>query len=179
LKGSGDSVVDVNKWNGPALLHTKYTGSSNFVVWNYDTNGEKIDLLVNTIGNYEGIRPLDFLDGEDTARLQIESSGQWEIQVLPLDQIRRVEIPSIFDGKGDDVVYLKGTEKPDLLKIDASQAKSNFAIWGYGSDRDLLVNEIAPYTGIIIIPNSLPTSSGGLILVIEAEGNWSIEVTTR
>jgi len=63
--------------------------------------------------------------------------------------------------------------KPDLLKIDASKAHSNFVIWAYGTMRDLLVNEIAPYTGTVI------AKSDTIILVIEASGEWSIAVTTR
>ena len=156
-----------------------YSGSGNFVVWNYGADGEKIDLLVNTIGKYEGTRPLDFLSDEQTARFQIEGRGQWEIQILPFEQIRRVDIPGTFDGKGDDVIYMKGTGRPDLLKVDAGQAKNNFVIWGYGNGRDLLVNDIAPYSGTVIVASSLPTSNGALVLVIEAEGSWSIEVMTR
>jgi hypothetical protein len=128
---------------------------------------------VNTIGKYEGTRPLDFLDGEHTTRFSIESSGAWEIRVLPLQQIRRVTIPGTFEGNGDDVVYLQGTGNPDLLKVDASKAKSNFVIWAYGNTRDLVVNEIAPYTGVVIV------SRDTFVLVIEAEGNWLIEVTTK
>lgn len=178
FSGNGDMVVDVNKWYGPSLLHIKYFGDSNFVVWNYNANGEEIDLLVNTIGNYEGTRPLDFLDGEETARLQIESSGNWEVTVMPFEHMRQVSIPGAFEGLGDDVVYMKGTGTPDLLNINADQAQSNFVIWGYGKDVDLLVNDIAPYSGVVIVPASLPVDSA-LVLIVEAEGNWSIEVTTK
>jgi hypothetical protein len=58
---------------------------------------------------------------------------------------------------------VKGTGRPDLLKVDASQAKGNFAIWGYGNDRDLLVNEIAPYSGTVVVASSLPTANGALV----------------
>ena len=173
LTGSGDSVVDFEKWEGPALAHIVYTGGGNFVVWNYGPDGERIDLLVNTIGQYEGTRPLDFLDGEHTVRFQVESSGQWTIEVLPLiDYIRVEEVPGIIEGVGDEVVALIG-EEPDLLKVDASGARSNFVIWGYGNWRDLLVNEIAPYSGTVVV------SRDTFILVIEAEGPWTIEVTAR
>jgi len=178
LKGSGDSVVDVDKWDGPALLKIKYRGYGNFVIWNYGANGEKIDLLVNTIGNYEGTRPLDFLDGEFTRRLQIEAAGKWEIQILPLREVRQEKIPGTIEGQGDDVVYIAGNGTPDLLKVDASKAKGNFAVWGYGASRDLLVNEIAPYTGTTVIPSDVPVS-GKMLLVIEAEGPWSLQITTR
>lgn len=170
LTGSGDAVVDIEKDDSAALVHITYTGSSNFVVWNYGTDGEKIDLLINTIGSYDGTRPLDFLADEHTARFTVESSGQWVIEVLPLQEIRTVNVPGTFDGSGDDVINLSGSD-PDLLKIDASQAKSNFVIWGYGNGMDLLINEIAPYDGVIIAGKD--TS----ILVIEAEGPWTIEVT--
>ncbi len=81
LTGTGDSVVDLDKWDGAALLHITDGGGSNFAIWNYGPDGEKIDLLVNTIGKYDGIRPLDFLSDEDTARFSVESSGQWKIEV--------------------------------------------------------------------------------------------------
>lgn len=127
---------------------------------------------MNIIGQYEGTRPLDFLDEQQTVRFQIESSGQWGIEVLPLLQGRKAEVPGTLEGKGDDVVFLAG-ETPDLLKIDATTAQSNFVVWGYGNRRDLLVNEIAPYDGVVV--------AGGntIVLVIEAEGNWSIEITSK
>lgn len=173
LKGFGDSVVDVAKWNGPALLHAQHNGSSNFVVRNYGPGNKKLNLLVNTIGIYEGIRPLDFFDDEDTVRFEIKADGQWELQIIPFDLIQVEVTPTVIKGRGDDVIGLIG-DVPDLLKVDASQTKSNFVIWGWGSNgRDLLVNEIGPYTGIVIL------SSQTKILEIKAEGNWSIEVTTK
>jgi len=108
---------------------------------------------------------------ENTSRFQVESSGDWTIEVLPLAKTRRVTVPSMFEGMGDEVVVLDGS--PDLLRIDASTARSNFAIWAYGNRRDLLVNEIAPYTGLVI------AGSDTAILAIHAEGEWSIEVTSR
>jgi hypothetical protein len=92
--------------------------------------------------------------------------------LLPLSEVRRVSAPGTFTGYGDDVVLLTGGT-PDLLKVDATAAKGNFAIWTYGSARDLVVNEIAPYTGTVLV------GSDSDILVISAERAWSIEVTTR
>jgi hypothetical protein len=179
LSGKGNSVVNVDKEEDPALAHITYTGGGNFAVWNYGAGNQKLDLLVNTIGNYEGTRPLDFRSDEHTVRFEVQGSGKWKIEVLPLEEMRSVDIPGKFDGKGDDVVILIGSGMPDLLKFDASKAKSNFAVWGYGKSEDLLVNEIAPYSGTALVDSSLPTDSGRLVLVIEAEGSWAIEVTTR
>jgi hypothetical protein len=164
--------VDIDKWPGPALAHITYAGARNFVVWNYDPTGEQIDLLVNTIGPYDGVRPIDFVEGENTARFQVESSAEWTIEVLPITEVRREQVPGTFSGVGDNVVFIDGGT-PDLLKANASTAHSNFVVWAYGNDRDLLVNEIAPYTGTVVI------RSAPFLLVIEAEGAWTLEVTTR
>jgi len=172
LSGVGDSVADLEKWAGPALAHITYTGGSNFAVWNYGPDGEKIDLLVNTIGAYDGTRPIDFLEDEDTVRFEVKSSGEWVMQVLPLSDVRRETIPGIFKGVGDDVVFLSGGT-PDLLKADASSAQSNFAIWAFGDGRDLLINEIAPYIGTVVMP------SGMFLLVVVAQGNWTMEASAR
>ena len=172
LSGSGDSVVDLDKWNGAALAHITYTGSSNFAVWNYGFDGERINLLVNIIGEYEGTRALDFRDDEDTVRFVVESSGPWTIEVRPFGAIRSETIPSVFSGVGDDVVFICCAD-PDTLIIDATNADSNFAIWGYGDTIDLLVNEIAPYSGVVIVGRGIS------ILEIKAEGPWTIEVTAR
>ena len=149
-----------------------YSGGDNFAVENYDDQGNQIDLLVNVIGSYKGTVPLDFLENESTTRLQITSSGNWTIELLPLTEVRQETIPSQISGVGDDVVYLNGTT-PDLLKVEASSARDNFVVWSYGSDRTLLVNEIAPYTGTVIIPSDTK------ILVIQATGKWSLDVTTK
>jgi hypothetical protein len=169
--GTGDDVVDIDKWEGAALLHISYQGGRNFVVWSYDAAGNQMQLLVNTIGQYEGTVPLDFRADEHTARLQIESSGPWSLQVLPLSEIRILQVPSTFEGAGDDVVAFAAT--PDLLRVDASRAESNFVIWAYGQYVDLLVNEIAPYTGVVV------AGSDTAVIAVTADGEWSIEVTAR
>lgn len=179
LSGTGDSVVDVEKWNGLAIAHITYTGSGNFAVWNYAANNGKKDLMVNAIGNYEGNLPLDLLDAELTTRFEIEASGQWEIQIIPFADIRVVEVPGIAAGTGDDVLAIVGGGRPDTLVIDGSKASGNLIVWGWGKSRDLLVNEIAPYIGTVLVPSHVPTDNNVLVLAIKAEGNWSIDVKTK
>lgn len=172
LNGSGDSVVDVPKWDGPAILEITYTGAHNFAVENYSSSGDQIDLLVNTIGSYHGRRPIDFQSDEYTTRFAITASGQWEIQVLPLSEMTQFNIPGTYNGVGDDVIAITGGT-PDIFTADASTASHNFAVLGYGDYSDLLINEIAPYTGTVIL------SSDTIILEIIATGKWSLQVTTK
>jgi hypothetical protein len=173
LQGSGDSVVDVPKNSDPAIAKITYQGGGNFGLWNDDANGEHIDLLVNVIGSYQGVVPLDFLKNEHTTRFEISAEGNWTIEILPLSQARKESIPGTIQGNGDDVIFISDSGTPDLLKADASSAEGNFAVWEYGTDRDLLINEIAPYTGTVALDKNT------VLLVVQATGPWSFEISTK
>jgi hypothetical protein len=173
LTGAGDSIVDIQKWNGAAVLYIKYTGGSNFVVRNYPANSsDYYDLLVNTVGSYEGVQPLDIYDGQQTARFEIIASGPWEIQIKPFGTVRTELVPGTIQGIGDDFILLGG--HPDTMTVNASQASSNFIVLALSvstGERELAVNEIAPYAGTVLL------SSNTNYLVIKATGPWSLEIT--
>lgn len=172
LSGSGDSVVDVKKWFGPALVKITHTGFGNFTVKNYSASGDTIDLLVNEIGNYIGTRPIDFYDKQETARFEINADGAWNIQVMPLQYVRKEAIPGGISGNGDDVIAIVG-DNPDLIKSNYP-GDSNFVIISYGyGGTDLLVNEIGPYSGTTIIPRDT------MMLEIVATGPWTLEITQK
>ncbi len=177
LSGNGDKVVDLEKFNSdPIILHITYTGSRNFIVQNYGADGKQIDLLVNTIGAYDGKLLTDILDDDETVRFEVKSSGSWTIEVMPLslEYMQSLVIPGSFEGVGDDLVILAGKEKADLLEIDASQAKKNLIIHGVSrSTYSLLVNEIAPYTGTKILDD------GTFLIIVRATGPWKILVTAK
>ncbi len=46
----------------------------------------------------------------------------------------------------------------------------NFAIWAYGSDTDLLVNEIGRYTGEVLLGDAV-------VLEITADGPWTMALS--
>lgn len=173
LTGTGDTVVDFDKWNGPALMRVTHNGSRNFMLRTYpaDSN-DYYDLLINTVGSYQGVLPLDFRDGEHTSRLVINADGPWEMHIDPLDTIKFLTVPGTYQSVGDDVVGLDG-RAPDLLKIDASFASGNFIVEATTGVRELLVNEIAPYTGTVVLSNDTTT------LIVTASGPWNIGVTAR
>lgn len=180
FSGSGDQVVEVDKWAGAALIYVTNQGRSNFIIYNYDDDGEELDLLVNAIGNYEGTRPMDF-DDTRTMRLSIESEGQWTIEIRPLPMVRREAAPGSFSGNNDDVVLVQTQTRGvrvDLLRAEA-RGDSNFIVYGWGNDYDLLFNEIAPYSGTTVVARSLVMDSGSVLLDIQAEGEWTIESTVK
>jgi hypothetical protein len=138
LEGTGDSVVDVQKPYNPMIARIVYNGGRNFAIWNVDAGGNKIDLLVNTIGAYQGTVPIDFLQNQQTARFEITASDAWKIEILPLASARRENIPATIQGKGDDVIFFDGVGSPDLMTANAT-GSSNFVVWEYGTSRNLLI----------------------------------------
>lgn len=172
LNGRGDDVVRLAKPNVPAIVRLVHQGSSNFVVINYDDNGNRIHLLVNEIGSYAGIRPLDFSDGEQTSRLEIQADGSWTVEVKPLSAAQRVSVPTTsLGGSGDTVLLLTGSS-PDTATI-SHNGSSNFVVMAYGSSRRLLVNEIGRYNGTVVVPR------GTAVLEVIADGDWQMAITGR
>lgn len=172
LIGTGDSVVDVAKWDGPALLHARYSGDSNFAVSNYDSDNHRIDLLINTTGVYDGFRPLDLLDDESTTRFEVKAAGPWHLEVLPLNKAPTFDVPAKVAQRGDIVFWLNGS--PDLLK-SASNAHANFVVYGYSKSGggELLINKIGPYAGTVVLPTDT------YIIAVQAEGAWTMEITAK
>lgn len=179
LSGTGTQVVDIEKWEGPALIHVTFQGDSAFSIFNFDKDGESLDLLVSIIGPYDGTRPID-LDDHQTTRFAVEGEGAWTIEVLPFSSVRREQAPGDFTGTGDDVVLLvtqTGGLHVDLLTADA-RGQRNFVVYGWGEEPDLLFNEVAPFQGETTVEPGL-TKDGTLLIDIQAEGDWTMESTTR
>lgn len=71
--GVGDTVLRVDVHEEPRVATFRHNGSSNFAVWAVGSQGENQDLLVNTIGPYEGQARLP----AGSVLLSITSEGDW------------------------------------------------------------------------------------------------------
>jgi hypothetical protein len=151
--GSSDDVIEIDIPNVPVIATFSHNGGGNFAVWSLDAAFENIDLLVNTIGGYDGTRPMQF-DGEGVSGFEISADGAWSYVIAPLSETEQVECPT--QGEGDDVIavtnFISGGGAADL----AFDADTNFAIWAWGADgRDLIVNDIGPYGGTVRVASGL------------------------
>lgn len=174
LTGTGDSVVDVKKWQGPALAHiTGNTGLSHFAVVNFDADGNQIDLLVNTLEAYDGVRPIDFFDDQHTTRFEVTAVGDWAIEILPLvEGAIPAPVPGVTTGAGDAVLLLEAAA--DVATVTGNDAAQHFAVQSYGGlFPDLLVNTVDPYSGQVQL------DPDARILAITAAGPWTVELTAR
>ncbi len=170
--GVGAKVLRINKGSDPMAVTFKYVGPSNFIVWNLDSSGGKIDLLVNTIGNYSGTRLIDALQDQQTAALQIRAEGSWKVTLKPLAMVRVWDGTGTWTGKGDDLVVIQSGAFAGLDSVQITNSgQSNFIVWAWGETRDLLVNEIGKYSGEQLMP------AGTVLLEIKSSGTWSLHKT--
>lgn len=165
LTGRGADVVDLVVPDGDAaVLNITHQGSSNFAITGYDASGEYLDLLVNEIGNYEGSRPVNLVDGDTVAELEIEADGEWTIEVVPL-----VSLPVSGDqvtGHGDQILVVGWTGGRLAVTHDG---ESNFVVLTYGqSGTDLAINVIGPYDGTIRLDSNV------FIVEVQADGKWTL-----
>lgn len=173
LTGSGNSVIDFEKWIGPAVLSATHDGDGDFIVDNYSANNQKIGRLINTAGFYVGSLPLDFSGGTKTTRFDITADGAWELQIIPLDLARGEIVPSTLDGDGDDVIVIIDGD-PGQMIIDASQTSDYFILWAFGAGSPVqLVNSEGEYEGTVTAP------AGTTSFAVMTIGPWSIEMNAR
>lgn len=165
--GTGAFVVALPEGATEGFITATHSGSSNFIVSAVDANKQPTgDLLVNTIGSYEGSSAYGLLGfGGDARELQVEADGDWEITISHLNDAPLLELPA--EGEGD-AVYQIPTGDPANWHL-THNGQSNFIV---GSTAEImgLVNEIGVYDGVV------PVSGSQAIITIMADGVWTIEV---
>ena len=172
--GTGDDVVEISKPDEelPALLViTGNREDRHFAVIARDDSGTRIGALVNTTEPYRGIVPVDLPPRTNTTLLEISASGSWSIQLYSIGAAQKAKVPSIFEGEGDNVLWIEGD--PTRAQIQGNTSSRHFAVIAYDGSGNRLgakVNTTDPYTGTVIIPNET------LLLQISAVGGWSVEL---
>ncbi len=170
LSGTGNAVprFDIPE-DSAAIAEIAHTGAANFVVWAVNASGEQTDLLVNTIGNYAGTVLFDESAGSHTDAFEVEADGTWTITIKPVTEAFTWDGAEQLAGTGDDVVILD--PPPTGLKSTTvtHAGDGNFAIWAYGPETDLLVNEIGNFSGEVLL------SEGTFLFEITANGPWTVD----
>ena len=84
LSGSGEAFYRLD-WtpSSSTVMELTHSGSSNFIIVTYGTNGERYASIVNEIGAYEGssaLADLPLLDGPEAVDyLHIQADGPWTL----------------------------------------------------------------------------------------------------
>jgi hypothetical protein len=164
--GDGDSVIDLPEGVDQAMVTAVYEGSGNFSISALDENNQSTaDLLVNTIGSYEGVTALGMFDiAGKPARLEVTADSDWTITIAPLSSA-----PALPEsGSGDGVFRYEGDAATWSVTHDG---ESNFALSVY-TDADfempLLINEIGSYDGEAAVV------AGPGLVTVNADGSWTV-----
>ncbi|MRG59976.1 hypothetical protein GE115_08855 [Agromyces sp. CFH 90414] len=124
------------------------------------------DLLVNTIGAYNGTSAYGFLGLAKASTLEVKADGNWSITIAP------VSAAPVFTGAGagDAVMLYDGpagaltaTHDGDANFMVSEETAAAFSV-------GLLVNEIGPYSGTV------PLTAGPSVIEVGANGNWTLTV---
>jgi len=171
LSGRGDAAVDIAvPGDAPAIAIITHAGSGNFTVGSHGSNGDVIGILVDRIGAYRGTRPINLTPGEAIASFEISADGDWTVMVESILDATHIAGAS-FSGIGDEVLF---DPDPPPQAVHASityEGDDNFAVGVYGDAMSLVVDEIGPYAGTVLVP------ANAVLWEITAGGHWAIDVS--
>jgi len=97
--GTGDQVIELPADVTAGMVHATHNGTGHFAITGLDENNEFSDLLVNTVGAYDGVTAFGVHSILPTGeRLQVSADGDWTIEVQPLNSAS--ELPGSGTGNG-------------------------------------------------------------------------------
>jgi hypothetical protein len=167
--GRGDDVVRVHKPDRPLIAVIRHRGDSNFAVTTHNRRGRYLDLLVNTIGDYDGTVLVDDTRRARTGAMEVTADGRWRVVMRNL-KAARLWRPAhrAVSGHGDTVLRVGAALRGPLVRLHARyRGRGNFIVIAHDGYRsDLLFNEIDRYRGRVLVPR------GTKLLEIVADGRW-------
>ncbi|WP_267913016.1 TerD family protein [Streptomyces sp. N35] len=176
-RGRGQGVVSVDGLpEGPVLVELWHQGEGYTCVYTLNRRNKDDDLLFNTTlvdlrgsaaVHHKANRPL---------RLRVDADNDWTVQIRPVSVAR--ELGEGLQGRGPEVLTYRGR----LADLDVSFAGDEDGDDDSGSmsiytapagtvhedKRDMLMYEVGR------LNQTFPLAEGPLILLIEADGAWSL-----
>lgn len=163
--GTGDNLVTLPQGVKAGIVTATHDGGSNFVINALNASNDATgDLLVNTIGAYNGINVYGFNSFSEATTLEIKADGNWSISIAPISTAPAL----VTSGAGDGVYLFDGPSGKLTATHDGS---SNFVLFEETSETfsmGLLVNEIGAYSGTV------PLSAGPSVITVKADGAWTL-----
>lgn len=175
---SGTSQQATQKFsleNGLAIFKMTHTGTSNFAITLLDSDGQRVELLVNVIGNFDGAKAIGVAKKGEYV-LDVSANGKWTVRIEQPRPTTAESKPRTFTGTGQQVSpFVKLDKGLTTFKLKHT-GKSNFAVLlmdKNGNREELLVNEIGNFDGSKAVGIS---RSGIYLLDVSADGAWTIAV---
>lgn len=176
LSGTGQQATQkFSLDSGLSIFHMTHSGQHNFAVWLLDSSGNRVELLANEIGGFNGVKAVGVTTSGEYL-LDIAADGDWTVKVEQPRPTTAPSVPQNFTGKGQQTSEFFSTGKGLATFKMTHQGSHNFSIWllnDKGQRVELLVNEIGAFDG----SKALGISKEGIyILDITADGDWTVSV---
>ncbi|MGW3116938.1 hypothetical protein ACWDBW_07275 [Streptomyces sp. NPDC001107] len=176
LAGSGKQATQsFTVTDGLAVFHSRCSScSANFAVELLDSSGQTKDLLVNTIGAYDGSKAEGL--GAGRYRLNITADTAWSVSITQPRHQSPAALPHTYQGKGDQV---EGPFNADhSVKIQGTnRGQGNFAVEVLDADgalQDLPFNEIGTFNGSAV---SQMINGGPYYVDVTSDGTWKLRLS--
>jgi len=172
--GAGTAVVEVKLASTHFILNATHSGSSNFIVKPVSSTGDQGSSLINEIGAYTGKLLVE--DPTKIVALSVKADGAWRfefVEPIPAVNVNVARPGETYTGQGKDVIGLV-LPSTGLIKAAFTATKANFIVRPYddkGNRGSSLVNEIAPWSGEVIIRNNI------VLLDVIATGQWTMTLS--
>jgi len=167
-EGTGNAKINVTLPDGGselAVADITHRGERNFYVSAFDSDDTIIGGVATGQGDYTGTVVLNALFDLETSSLDILADGRWTITIRSIDTLETLASP--YKGSGDTVFRYEGKGG---TAASTYEGESNFIVWSYGENKQLLENEIGAFTG------STSMQAGPAIIAVVARGDWTISV---
>lgn len=170
LSGTGQFVTDPLALPSAVNLVTlTHQGRRNFIVKMYatgDTGGE--ELLVNTIGDYRGIRPVF----APAAFFEIDADGPWTLRIEAIGAAQDVALGAVEVGDWASGVFMPERSGPTRVAVK-HDGQRNFVVRLHcASGTELVQNEIGPVDGSTVVR----FGEGPCLWEVQADGVWMVAV---
>lgn len=176
LTGTGQEATSKFHLNqGLAIFEMTHDGQSNFAIWLLDNQANKVELLVNEIGPFDGSKAVG-ISQEGDYLLDLAADGYWTVVITQPAPLSDLEPPLTLSGNAQQASDLFRLSQGLVTFQMKHDGQSNFAIWlmdSQGSLVELLVNEIGAFDGSKAVGIG---QDGIFILDISADGNWTIVI---
>jgi hypothetical protein len=163
--GAGDDVITLPTGGTAGIVTAKYSGTGTFSISILDASNQSTgQLLVNTIGAYNGVTSYGFSSLGDGVTMQVSADASWSITISPVASAPYLK----GAGSGDGVFLYSG--KGGILAATNS-GEGNFVVQeqtGADFSDPLLINEIGAYSG------KVPLMAGPAVITIESDGGWTV-----
>jgi hypothetical protein len=161
--GTGDATITLPAGVGFGLVHATHQGAAAFSLTVLDATGAEVELLVDTVGAYDGTTGLGLTSATEPTTVQVVADGPWTVEIAPV--ATAPALPAA--GHGDGVFLYDGPAGDLALTHTAGTYLFAWQQSGEAYDATLLVDQAGDYSG------TAPLAAGPAIVVVNADGDWT------